>query len=182
MHRTIITRAGLAGLAAAALALGACSDDDSAGIDAGASAEITTEAATGDAAGTATSEDGSVTVTVDPATDLQDGQRVAIDITGADPEMGYYVAVCTGEKQGPVPVCIGDRDAGGTQLWITNKYEDGTIPEDGHVTDELTVTRTGRSEDGTDIDCAAEECTLKVFGDHANGFVDVADVPLTFAE
>lgn len=181
MHRTIITRAGLAGLAATALALGACSDDDAAntGADAGASTAATEPA---DAPGTATSEDGSVTVTVDPATDLQDGQRVAIDITGADPEMGYYVAVCTGEKQGPVPVCIGDRDAGGTQLWITNKYEDGTIPEDGHVTDEITVTRTGRSEDGTDIDCAAEECTLKVFGDHANGFVDVADVPLTFAE
>lgn len=181
MHRTIITRAGLAGLAAAALALGACSDDDAAntGADTGASTAATEPA---DAPGTATSEDGSVTVTVDPATDLQDGQRVAIDITGADPEMGYYVAVCTGEKQGPVPVCIGDRDAGGTQLWITNKYEDGTIPEDGHVTDEITVTRTGRSEDGTEIDCAAEECTLKVFGDHANGFVDVADVPLTFAE
>ena len=35
---------------------------------------------------------------------------------------------------------------------------------------------------GEDIDCRTGTCTLKVFGDHSEGFEDIVDVPVTFAK
>ncbi len=35
---------------------------------------------------------------------------------------------------------------------------------------------------GEDIDCRTDTCTLKVFGDHSEGFEDIVDVPVTFAK
>ena len=65
----------------------------------------------------------------------------------------------------------------GTQAWLSNRGGSQPVPENG----EATVTLTAKAA-GEDIDCRTDTCTLKVFGDHSEGFEDIVDVPVTFAK
>ncbi|PMC62408.1 hypothetical protein CJ204_06035 [Corynebacterium xerosis] len=64
----------------------------------------------------------------------------------------------------------------GTQAWLSNRGGSQPVPGNG----EATVTLTGKAS-GEGVDCRADSCTLKVFGDHSEGFEDIVDVPVTFA-
>lgn len=125
-------------------------------------------------------EDGT-TMAVDQADNLKDGQKLEVKITQADPDMGYYLAVCAQQKTGMVPNCMGSHADTETQKWISNKNEEGAIPEDGTVETTLTVHPTGQDMNGQTLDCTTSQCVLKLFGDHSNGFIDIIDIPLTYA-
>lgn len=169
--------------------LAACSDD---GSEEQASASSTTEAPASEAASGAPSTsatgssddaeaagDGDVKITADPAENLADGQKISVKATGLDPEAGYYGAICAAESTPgkPMPDCTGERGEAGTQQWITQK-DGGTasLSPAGETEFELTAKQKGQA-----VDCATQECVLKIFGDHTEGFEDVADIPVTFA-
>ena len=42
---------------------------------------------------------------------------------------------------------------------------------------ELSVVPTGEA-----VDCTQQDCVLKLFGDHSEGFEDVTEIPVTFAK
>lgn len=116
----------------------------------------------------------------EPVNDLQEGDVISVDLAGLDPDYGYYAALCAAENApgNPVPDCTGDRSAGTqSQQWVTTK-SGGTTPiaEDNTAHFELHVVPTGEA-----VDCTQQECVLKLFGDHTEGFEDVAEIPVTFA-
>ena len=119
-------------------------------------------------------------VTADPAEGLKEGATVKVKVTGLDSEKGYYGAICAQEKkaQKPVPDCTGERGKKGGQQWISNK-PGATVPlaQDGAASFELKATRKGKG-----VDCAQQKCVVKIFGDHTEGFEDVAEQPVTFAK
>ncbi|WP_296105349.1 neocarzinostatin apoprotein domain-containing protein [uncultured Corynebacterium sp.] len=127
-----------------------------------------------------TGTDDIVVMKVSQAKDLKDGQQVTVDVKDADPDMGYYLALCAKEQTGDVPDCLGAHGDPNTQKWISNENEDGAIPDDGSFSEEITVNQKNVSTGGDEIDCKTQECVIKLFGDHSNGFVDVADIPVTF--
>ncbi len=189
-HSARVRRAIFAAPALAAVALlAACSGGNG---DAGADATSTaadgaTSAASGAPAAettaarpsTAEAEGNGVTAKVSPAEDIADGATVTITLTGLDPNYGgYYVGFCGGRAEGsPAPACTGDRTAPGTQAWLSNRGGTQPVPENGEASISLTAKAVG---DG--VDCRTDTCTLKVFGDHSEGFEDVVDVPVTFAK
>ena len=191
--RTARPRAATAIAALMALSLpllAACSDD---GSEEQASATATTEAPASEASSEAPSTsaaaessdsaeaegDGGVKITADPAENLADGQKISVKVTGLDPEAGYYGAICAAESTPgkPMPDCTGERGEAGTQQWITQK-DGGTaiLSPAGETEFELTAKQKGQA-----VDCATQECVLKIFGDHTEGFEDVAETPVTFA-
>lgn len=191
--RTARPRAATAVAALMALSLpllAACSDD---GSEEQASASSTTEApaseasseapSTSAAAGSSDSAEATgnseVKITADPAENLADGQKISVKVTGLDPEAGYYGAICAAESTPgkPMPDCTGERGAAGTQQWITQK-DGGTAPLSPAGETEFTLTA---KQKGQAVDCATQECVLKIFGDHTEGFEDVAEIPVTFA-
>lgn len=113
--------------------------------------------------------------TVDSTSGLKDGDKITVNITGLDPTLGYYAAICA-DDNAPVPVCTGNRGDTESQVWI--KSDGGTVTMDasGAATVTLTAVSTGEG-----IDCTTDSCVLKVFGDHAQNFADVTSVPVTFA-
>ena len=127
-----------------------------------------------------TGSDGIVVMNASQSHGLQDGQKVVISVKDADPEMGYYLAVCTKENTGTVPNCLGKHGDSRAQKWISNENQDGAITRDGAFREEISVTQKNVSTRGDDIDCKTQECVIKLFGDHSNGFVDIADIPITF--
>lgn len=122
---------------------------------------------------------GTIEATATPTDGLAAGDIVTVTVKGLDPNSGYYSAFCAKEHRAdtPVPDCTGDRATQGTQAWVTNK-SGGTTPiaDDGTATFDLTATPTGEA-----VDCTKQECVLKIFGDHSEGFEDIVDVPVTFS-
>lgn len=136
----------------------------------------TTETSTEDTAAEAPA--GEVELSAAPTENLSEGDLITVDLAGLVPSYGYYVGICSTERPegSPAPICTGDR-SGETQAWLA---ENGTvqIPDNGQVTLDLTAVPTA---EGEDIDCRTQQCVLKVFGDHTEGFEDVVEVPVTFA-
>lgn len=119
-----------------------------------------------------------VTAKVSPVDGIVDGSEVTIELSGLNPAYGgYYLGFCGDRPEGsPAPACTGDRTVPGTQAWLSNRGGSQPVPGNG----EATVTLTGKAS-GEGVDCRADSCTLKVFGDHSEGFEDIVDVPVTFA-
>lgn len=191
-----ITRARRALLAAPAIAavalLAACSGGDgesatessaggptSAATTESAAAAATASAAAGTATEAAEASANGVTAKVSPGAEIADGSEVTITLSGLDPAYGgYYLGFCGERPEGsPAPACTGDRTVPGTQAWLSNRGGTQPVPENG----EATVTLTAKAA-GEGVDCRTDSCTLKVFGDHSEGFEDVVDVPATFAK
>lgn len=123
--------------------------------------------------------EGDVEVSVSPS-ELVEGEKVTFEITGLDPEGGYYAAICAAEATpgNPVPACTGVMTDQASQAWLSNSQPGATteISPEGEATVELTAAATGEG-----LDCNTQECVAKVFGDHTEGFRDVAESPVTFA-
>ncbi|ALC06494.1 Thiamine biosynthesis protein X [Corynebacterium deserti GIMN1.010] len=140
-----------------------------------ASSEATSATST---SSTTTPVEEDVEIAVSPA-ELVDGAPVTFEITGLDPEGGYYAAICAADgAAGEVPVCTGVMADFTSQAWLSNSQPGAThaIAQDGTVTVELQAAATGEG-----IDCTVDECVAKVFGDHTEGFRDVAEEEITFA-
>ncbi|WP_295629290.1 thiamine biosynthesis protein [uncultured Corynebacterium sp.] len=201
-RRTTATRRALvAAPAIAAVALlAACSGDSSDAGDAttgtaasptsstDAASDSASDSAQGSSSETPASSDesvsgeataGGVTAKISPVDGIVDGSEVTVTLTGLDPAYGgYYVGICGDRAEGsPAPTCTGDRAVPGTQLWLSNRGGTAPVPDDGAAEVALTAMATGEG-----IDCRTDSCTLKVFGDHSEGFEDIVDVPVTFAE
>lgn len=189
-----ITRARRALLAAPAIAavalLAACSGGDGESATESSAGGPTSAATTDSAAAPATSADAAateaaetsangVTANVSPGAEIADGSEVTITLSGLDPAYGgYYLGFCGERPEGsPAPACTGDRTVPGTQAWLSNRGGTQPVPENGEATVTLTAKATGEG-----VDCRTDSCTLKVFGDHSEGFEDVVDVPVTFAK
>lgn len=189
-----ITRARRALLAAPAIAavalLAACSGGDGESATESSAGGPTSAATTDSAAAPATSADAAateaaetsangVTAKVSPGAEIADGSEVTITLSGLDPAYGgYYLGFCGERPEGsPAPACTGDRTVPGTQAWLSHRGGTQPVPENG----EATVTLTAKAA-GEGVDCRTDSCTLKVFGDHSEGFEDVVDVPVTFAK
>ena len=176
--RTLQRRAAfLAVPAVAALPLlAACGTDDAddAAQDATNASETTSSAADQETDASA----GEVTMEAEPVNDLSEGDVISVDLSGLDPDYGYYAALCAAEKApgNPVPDCTGDRSAGTqSQQWITKKSGGTTtIADDNTAHFELSVGPTGEA-----VDCTQQDCVLKLFGDHSEGFTEI---PVTFAK
>ena len=119
-----------------------------------------------------------VKITVDKAEGIKAGDTLTVEVTGLNPEAGYYGAICAAQTPGgtPVPACTGEMGDVESQAWLQNERGTAKIAEDGTASFTLTAKPTGEG-----VDCATDECVLKVFGDHSEGFKDVAEVPVTFA-
>lgn len=119
-----------------------------------------------------------VTAKVSPVDGIVDGSEVTIELSGLNPAYGgYYLGFCGDRPEGsPAPACTGDRTVPGTQAWLSNRGGSQPVPGNGEATVTLTAKATGEG-----VDCRADSCTLKVFGDHSEGFEDIVDVPVTFA-
>lgn len=190
----------LAAIAIPALAamplLAACSSEDSGSDSAASSTSSSAVGETGAASesseamdagreGSADSEGSesasAPTIEAEPVNNLSDGDSISVTLSGLDTDYGYYAAICAAEKTpgNPVPDCTGDRSSTPlTQQWITNK-DGGTTPiaEDGTASFDLGVSSTGEV-----ANCTEQDCVLKLFGDHTEGFEDIAEIPVTFAK
>lgn len=182
-RRTLLAAPAIAAVALLAACSGGDADTDAADTATSATetAEATTEttdAATTDAAEAEVSANG-VTVKVSPAEDIADGSEITVTLSGLNPAYGgYYLGICGDRPEGsPAPACTGDRTVPGTQAWLSNRGGTQPVPENG----EASVTLTAMAA-GEDVDCRTDSCTLKVFGDHSEGFEDIVDVPVTFAQ
>lgn len=180
-------------MAAGLLALGvaACGSDDSAtdtaknATSAAGSAATEATSAAGSAAAEASEKasdsmkkEGEASVEADKTEKLAEGDQIAAKASGLDPKLGYYAAICN--QAGPAgapPMCTGEHGDTDAQQWLTNK-PGGTakIAEDGTAEFTLKAVPTGKG-----VDCKANTCVLKVFGDHTEGFAPVAEVPVTFS-
>ncbi len=177
-------RAAVAVPAVALLTLAAaCSSDDASDEGATTAPETsettseTTTSETTDAAASSALDTGNINIEVAPVDNLADGDVLSGTITGLNTEVaGYYLAICAAENANPVPDCTGDRNADpANQLWITKK-DGGTTELSDRVEFEISASSTGDA-----VNCTEQDCVLKLFGDHAEGFEDVVDVPVTFA-
>lgn len=129
----------------------------------------------GAASSTAAASD---TVEVSKTENIAEGEQLTINISGLDPMVGYYTAICAAHSAGPQPPsCTGTMTDPATAAWIKSDDTGTTVLNpDGSATVNITATATGQG-----VDCHADECVVKVFGDHSNGFVNYAEVPVTFA-
>ncbi|WP_233195577.1 neocarzinostatin apoprotein domain-containing protein [Corynebacterium sp. 13CS0277] len=120
-----------------------------------------------------------VTVDVAPAEGLRAGDTVEITLAGLNPKAGYYAAICAEDRPegSPVPLCTGGRGDATAQAWIKASGGTITLAEDGTAVATIAATPVGEG-----IDCREDACGVKIFGDHTEGFQDVAWVPVTFAE
>lgn len=182
-RRTLLAAPAIAAVALLAACSGGDADTDAADTATSATetAEATTEttdAATTDAADAEVSANG-VTVKVSPAEDIADGSEITVTLSGLNPAYGgYYLGICGDRPEGsPAPACTGDRTVPGTQAWLSNRGGTQPVPENGEASVTLTAMAAGEG-----VDCRTDSCTLKVFGDHSEGFEDIVDVPVTFAQ
>lgn len=182
-RRTLLAAPAIAAVALLAACSGGDADTDAADTATSATetAEATTEttdAATTNAAEAEVSANG-VTVKVSPAEDIADGSEITVTLSGLNPAYGgYYLGICGDHPEGsPAPACTGDRTVPGTQAWLSNRGGTQPVPENGEASVTLTAMAAGEG-----VDCRTDSCTLKVFGDHSEGFEDIVDVPVTFAQ
>ena len=193
--RSPVARRSAAVAAAAVLGLGiaACSGDDDTPEDANARASEAAEQAvseldqgTGegspDTPDTPAGDPGDPQITADRTQDLADGDEITVTVRGLDTSAGYYLGICkvgTGADaagEGGAPDCTGDRSS---SKWIAAASEQRATDHfdtDGNAEVTLTV-----AERGDAVDCSVDECAIKVFGDHKNGFRAVGEAPVTFA-
>ncbi|WP_164860634.1 neocarzinostatin apoprotein domain-containing protein [Rhodococcus sp. X156] len=145
-------------------------------------ATLSTGALLGLAPGTALAAE-NVDLTVTKSADVQPGEKLTVSGTGADPQAGYYVALCAAGTTSPKgPDCLGDRTQPGTQVWLSNSPgATAKLGADGTFSTELTVLANGTTSTGKAIDCTTTACEVTLFHDHRNGFDTVATVPLKLA-
>lgn len=116
-------------------------------------------------------------LTVSQTENLAEGDEITVEITGLDPAMGYYTAICAADPTNPQPVCTGDLSDPTTSAWI-KADNTGTVllNADGTAVVKIAATATGPQ-----VDCHTDKCVVKVFGDPAQNFKNYAEVPVTFA-
>ncbi|OFU57942.1 hypothetical protein [Corynebacterium sp. HMSC11E11] len=181
-RRTMLAAPTIAAVALLAACSGGDADTDAADAPADGTTTSTTdtaEAATETAGATeAEVSANGVTVKVSPAEDIADGSEITVTLSGLNPAYGgYYLGICGDRPEGsPAPACTGDRTVPGTQAWLSNRGGTQPVPENGEASVTLTAMAAGEG-----VDCRTDSCTLKVFGDHSEGFEDIVDVPVTFA-
>lgn len=194
-RRRTLRSAALGITAASALVLASCSSDEAADTaasltsEAAEAAESATEAA-GEAAESATEKakeagdkamqaiDTEMRVTPDPDAGVEADSELKIELSGLNPEQGYYVAICADEDddaEGRPPLCTGEHGDEATQAWV--KTEGGTVDmnEDGTAVVTLRATPTGEG-----VDCTTQECNVQLFGDHNEGFKRVEETDIKF--
>ncbi|WP_075691214.1 neocarzinostatin apoprotein domain-containing protein [Corynebacterium sphenisci] len=117
---------------------------------------------------------GGITLTVERAEGLAEGDEIDVSATGLDPESGYYLGLCRAEMTPgkPCAECAGRQD-GSTQKWFRNNGAPEGISADGTISSTLTVSTSGRS-----VDCTSDACVIKLFGDHVEGFGDIVEIPV----
>lgn len=178
--------AALAIASASALILASCSTEEA--EDAVSDASTAAESAASDASSAASSvkesatadsdQDGDIEMEVTPDLDepVQPGSDLQVKISGLNPSLGYYLAICKDDEGARVPDCTGERNSASGQQWI--KAEGGTVAlnEDGTAEVTLKAVPTGEN-----VDCTTDECVLKLFGDHTEGFKPYKDEEITFA-
>ena len=184
-RRTLLAAPAIAAVALLAACSGGDADTDAA--DATADGTATSATDTAEATGAADAADAAeaevsangVTVKVSPAEDIADGSEITVTLSGLNPAYGgYYLGICGDRPEGsPAPACTGDRTVPGTQAWLSNRGGTQPVPENGEASVTLTAMAAGEG-----VDCHTDSCTLKVFGDHSEGFEDIVDVPVTFAQ
>ncbi|MDO4928238.1 MAG: thiamine biosynthesis protein [Corynebacterium sp.] len=120
-------------------------------------------------------------ITIDlSSTTLTEGANLDVEVTGLNPDLGYYAAICAanGSEVTPTPYCTGSDYDVDAQAWLRNG-EHGTEPiaEDGTASFSITPRAIGE-----DVNCHEEECVFMIFGDEHNGIGEVheATVPVTF--
>lgn len=120
-----------------------------------------------------------VEVTVTPTT-LIEGEDVTFEITGLDPNFGYYAAICAADAApaNRIPMCTGQQMNPTSQAWLSNTATGAThiISNGGRADVTLIASATGNG-----LDCNAQECVAKVFGDNTEGFRDIAETAVAFA-
>ena len=194
-RRRTLRSAALGITAASALVLASCSSEEakdtaaSVTSEAADAAESATEAA-GDAAESATEKakeagdkamqaiDAEMRVTPDPEAGVEADSELKIELSGLNPEQGYYVAICADDEndsEGRPPLCTGDHGDEATQAWV--KTEGGTVDmnEDDTATVTLRATPTGEG-----VDCTTQDCNVQLFGDHTEGFKRVEETEIKF--
>ena len=165
--------------------LASCSNEDTeSSAEASSSSPSSSTAMTSNDGASSSTESGTpggptIEVNGQPVDSLTDGDVLNVTVTGLDPQMGYYAAICAAEPNpaSPVPNCTGNRGDQNVQQWISNDPAATTqLADDGSAQFDLAVAKTGEG-----VDCGQQECVLKLFGDHTEGFENVADLPVTFA-
>lgn len=133
-----------------------------------------TAAATTTTSSTAAASDA---VQVSKTEEIAEGEELTINISGLDPMVGYYAAICGANSHAPQPPsCTGTMTDPATAAWIKADNTGTTmLNSDGTATVTITATATGEN-----VDCRTDECVVKVFGDHSNGFTNYAEIPVTF--
>lgn len=138
-----------------------------------------TESAAASTSAQASGSDQEAAIVASATQNLVEGQEITLNVSGLNPQAGYYAAICsTATPHGsPAPLCTGQHSDTTAQAWIKSGGM-GTTPlnADGTATVTLHAASTGQG-----VDCKTDKCVLKVFGDHTEGFRDVAEVPVTFA-
>ncbi|HIW96076.1 MAG TPA: thiamine biosynthesis protein [Candidatus Corynebacterium gallistercoris] len=178
--------AALAIIGAGALVLVGCSTEEA--KDAVSDASTAAESAASDASSAASSvkesatadsdKDGDIDLEITPDLDqpVQADSDLQVKVTGLNPDLGYYLAICKDDDAARVPDCTGERGDGTAQQWI--KAEGGTVTlnEDGTAEATLKAVPTGEN-----VDCTTDKCVVKLFGDHTEGFKPYEDEEITFA-
>lgn len=119
-----------------------------------------------------------VDLSADPFFDITPDTSITIEVSGLNPERGYHVAICEAGQpaENSHPTCTGDADYQGHRAWLRNPGGSHEISPAGTATLTLAAAATGEG-----LDCTAEECVIKVFGDESEDYRNVADLPVTFA-
>lgn len=150
---------------------------DTASVVANAPSSAAAASTSASAAASATAATGAATISVKNADHIHDGDTLDVSVSGLDPVSGYYAAICAaGTAEGAVPACTGTMTDPQTAAWLKADGT-GTVMLSPEGTAEFTLTATATGEA---VDCTTQECVLKVFGDHANGFTPVAETPVEF--
>ncbi|QVI98599.1 thiamine biosynthesis protein [Corynebacterium diphtheriae] len=180
IRRSLTTAAAILALGAA---ISACSPphqiDSDAKVDTATSAKVAQPSAASESAMAAPSDDKNAEIKASATENLTNGQNITVELSGLNPEVGYYAAICNAATPtgAPAPLCTGQHADTSAQAWIK---ADGTgttiLNSDGTATVTLTAAATGQG-----VDCKTDKCVIKVFGDHTEGFRDVTEVPVTFA-
>lgn len=185
---------GIATIAAGALLAGCTPPNENPSdikVDTGATFDGTYPATESSAGESSTaSSDADTTTTQAPADDeitielssttLTDGANLDVEVTGLNPNLGYYAAICAaaGSEVTPTPYCTGTDYDVDAQAWLRNG-EEGTEPiaEDGTASFSITPRAIGE-----DVNCNEEECVFMIFGDEYNGIGEVSEatVPVSF--
>lgn len=119
-----------------------------------------------------------VDISATPYSDITAGDEITLRISGLNPELGYHAAICAAEQpQGAAaPTCTGKSTDAASQPWLKNGGGTDDISPTGTAEVTLAAATTGEG-----LDCAVDACVIKMFGDHSEGFRNVADLPVSFA-